>query len=67
MGRSENRPSCELGQERSLTGWDDGDLEGLGAGGVPPSWHKCCDVNFAFEGNACPEVDAWKGGTGRKR
>jgi len=38
-----------------------GDLEGLGAGGVPSSWHKCCGVCSAFEGNARPEVDAWKG------
>ena len=22
-------PSCELGEERSLAGWDDGDLKGL--------------------------------------
>jgi hypothetical protein len=48
-----------------LAGWDDGDLEGLGAGGIPPSWHKCCGVCSAIEGNARPEVDAWKGGTGR--
>ena len=34
-------PSCDLGEERSLVGCDDGDLEGVGAGSVPPSWHKC--------------------------
>ena len=52
-------PSCSLGMERSLAGWDDGDLsEGLGAGSVPPSWHKCYSVCSAIEGNARPEVDA---------
>ena len=29
IGSSEDRPSCELGEERRLAGWDDGDLEGL--------------------------------------
>ena len=60
-------PSCELGEERSLVGWDDGDLEGLEPGiSVPLSWHKCDGVCSAIEGNAPPEMDAWKGGTGRK-
>ena len=41
-----------------------GDLkERLGAGSVPPSWPKYYGVCSAIEGNACPEVDAWKGGT----
>ena len=25
-----------------------GDLEGLGAGGVPSSWHKCCGVRKVY-------------------
>ena len=29
IGSSEDRPSCELGEERRLAGWDDGDFEGL--------------------------------------
>ena len=29
IGSSEDRPSCELAEERSLAGWDDDDLEGL--------------------------------------
>ena len=41
------------GNLRSLAGWDDGDLEGLGAGiSVPPSWDKCYGVCSAIEGNA---------------
>ena len=61
-------PSCELGEERSLAGWDDDDLEGLGACiSVPPSWHKCYGVCSAIEGNGRPEVDAWKGGPGIMR
>ena len=28
VGR-EDRPSCELGEESSFAGWEDGDLEGL--------------------------------------
>ena len=60
-------PSCELGEERSLVGWDDGDLEGLEPGiSIPLSWHKCYGVCSAIEGNAPPEMDAWKGGTGKK-
>ena len=26
-----------------MAGWDDGDLEGLGAGGVPPSIGRCVE------------------------
>ena len=58
---------CELGEERSLAGWDDGDLEGLGAGSVSPFWQKCYGVCSAIEGNGRPEVDAWKGGPGEMR
>ena len=57
-------PSRDLGEERSLVGWDVCDLEGLGPGiSVPLSWHKCYGVCSAVEGNAS-EMDAWKGGTG---
>ena len=59
--------SCQLGEERSFTGWDDGDLEGLGGGSVSPSWQKCYGVCSAIEGNGRPEVDAWKGGPGEMR
>ena len=58
-------PTCELGEERSLADWDDGDLGGLGAGSVSPSWHKCYGVCSASGGNSRAEVDAWKGGTGK--
>ena len=60
-------PSFELEEERSLAGWDDGDLEGMGAGSVSPSWQKCCGVCSAIECNGRPEVDAWKGGPGEMR
>ena len=49
-------PSSELGEEMSVAGWDDGDLEGLGAGiSFPSSWHKCYGVR-----GGCVE-----GGTGK--
>ena len=61
-------PSSELGEEMSVASWDDGDLEGLGAGiSVPPSWHKCYGVCSMSEGNALPEVDAWKVKLGKMR
>ena len=40
-----------------MVGWDDGDLDGLGAGSISPSWHKCYGVCSAVEGNGRPEVD----------
>ena len=59
-------PSCELGEEKSLVSRDGRDLEGVGAGiSIPPFWLKCYGVGSAIEGNACLEVDAWKGGTGK--
>ena len=53
-------PSCDLGEERSLVGCDDGHL------GISVCT-RCYGVCFAIEGNACPEVDAWKGGLGKMR
>jgi hypothetical protein len=69
IGNSGDRAFCELGEERSLAGWDESAMVIWRDWGLVVFHHLSISVvvYVPLEGNAHSEVDAWKGGTGRNK